>query len=266
MEVDPLSNTTSNTMPLAMRPAPSAAETAAALSNTLANNPTDTLGVLVVGERRFQGTKELFQWLNNLPKSEAYEIINNAHDIAFEHVNVLENALTQLYQWARESQVYEGTHNVDEFEQKWAEVVKIAKRRASQEKFMQRTRARAIEQWGKQDAEAFFVHITTKAMHDQISKMLTANLAFKDIRNAVNNAMIKRIGDKRHGSRGYKRILQGDLEKVTQMRNFKKPKAEQLRLCGLQLTQDGFCCEQGKGKSFYNSYCSILTNNSNNRP
>ena len=59
--------------------------------------------------------------------------------------------------------------------------------------------------------------------------MLTARLSFDDVRNAINNSIIKRIDEAKHGSRSHKRIIQGDLEKVTVLRKFKKPKARKIR-------------------------------------
>lgn len=70
----------------------------------------------------------------------------------------------------------------------------------------------------------------TLKVDEQVRKILTVNFVFQclldshDIRNAVNNAMLKRIAEKKHETRNHWRILQGDLEKVTMLRNFKKAK------------------------------------------
>jgi hypothetical protein len=212
----------------------------------LISDSAEILGGLTIGDKHFKTTEELLQWLSSIPKTDAYRIINNCHDVAFEQLNAIEQVLCDIHTWAQNHEVYEGTHDVHQFEEKWKEVAKIAQRRAAQRKTMDSLRQRAIREWGDR-AQSLLIHLRTKSMFDVLSKMLNAKLAFDDVRNAVNNAMIERIGGGKQGNRSQKRITQGDLEKVVNHRQFKKPRARKIRSCNLQISQDGFCCEHGKG-------------------
>jgi hypothetical protein len=214
--------------------------------SALISDSAEIQGGFTVEERTFRTTSDFTEWLATLPKTEAYRILNNCHDIAFEQINLVEQILCDLHLWAQQNQVYEGTHNLAEFEAKWASVTKIALKRAKDEKTIQSIQNKAVTNWGT-DAQRLFTHLRNKGMFDQVNKMLRQGLTFDQVRNAINNSMVKRLGVSGKGSRSQRRVILGDLEKVTELREFQRPKAKDIRTSNLDLTQDGFCCERGSG-------------------
>ncbi|KAJ5983061.1 hypothetical protein N7481_005160 [Penicillium waksmanii] len=69
--------------------------------------------------------------------------------------------------------------------------------------------------------------------------MLNIELTFNDIRNTIRGG--------KQGNYSQKQITQGNLKKAVNLRQFKKPRARKIRSYNIQISQDGFCCEYGKG-------------------
>lgn len=146
---------------------PEGSTTSSALvsKSTLISDSAEIQGGFTVEERTFRTTSDFTEWLATLPKTEAYRILNNCHDIAFEQINLIEQILCDLYLWAQQNQVYEGTHNLAEFEAKWASVTKIALKHAKDAKTIQSIQNKAVSNWGT-DVQRLFTYLRNKGMFD----------------------------------------------------------------------------------------------------
>ncbi|KAJ5385747.1 hypothetical protein N7509_008288 [Penicillium cosmopolitanum] len=151
-------------------------------STALIADLSESHGTIAIDNHVFHDTAALFEYLEMLPKPDAYQIVNSSQDIALEQLVTLSGCSGH--------KVYKGTDNKTEFEKCWARMSEITTKRAKDKKYMDGIVAKAVQHWGGLATKAFLIHAKTATMHQNISKMLMQKLPWKHLLNAVNNSII----------------------------------------------------------------------------
>ncbi|KAJ5413720.1 hypothetical protein N7509_000347 [Penicillium cosmopolitanum] len=159
-------------------------------STALIADLSESHGTITIDNHVFHDTAALFEYLEMLPKPDAYQIVNSSQDIALEQLATIERVLCAIHDWAQGHKVYKGTDNKTEFEECWARMSEITTKRAKDKKYMDGIVAKAVQHWGGLATKAFLIHAKTATMHQNISKMLMQKLPWKHLLNAVNNSII----------------------------------------------------------------------------
>ncbi|KAJ5552094.1 hypothetical protein N7494_001472 [Penicillium frequentans] len=130
-----------------------------------------------------------------------------------------------------------------------AQGIRTQHRKGNKER-IQLARNRASKVWSVKDTDRMWLYVKSRRVADQVNRMISDRLEFKDVQLAINNETVKRIAKSGQGISGKKGPTTGDIESARRNRCLDSIPADKLDQLHIMLDKEGFITSRpGKPKS-----------------
>jgi hypothetical protein len=191
--------------------------------------------------------QDALQLLRGYDKPTAYQLATQLLDKLVDYHDRVEQAISSLYNFVDEEELWKGQEDHAEFKRRWQEARKIQLRHKQNARYIAGVKRKAVTAWGQVEANAFFEHLKSRTMVELASIFVRSGLSYEQMRLAINNEVILRLSATRRGIRTTKGVIQGDLSKALTRKCLNPLVTNDLRAHGLRLDQDGYCCANTSG-------------------
>ncbi|KAJ9481738.1 hypothetical protein VN97_g11728 [Penicillium thymicola] len=153
-------------------------------------------------------------------------------------------AVSRWYDYVIQSGAWKKERTETGFREEWDRARQVHDRYQQNLAYIQTTHERASLRWGEQDASSLFTMVHTKAIAEQVSKLLAKNVTFDQMRKAVNHELVRRLGRVGRGHRRTKHWIQGDFSSAAACLCTEHLPPSRFKQLGLKLDQHGFLVEK----------------------
>ncbi|KAJ5971735.1 uncharacterized protein N7479_001653 [Penicillium vulpinum] len=204
---------------------------------------------LVLNMNTVPTVQDARQIVEQAPEEDRYTLQLKLGIYMLEKRDENEEAISIWYDYVIQSGVWKRERTEADFRDEWERARSIRDRHQRNLAYIEAMYQKAVSKCGVEHTQDLFVLIRTKTIAESVSKLLTLDASFEELRRGINHELVRRLANTGRGYRRAKYLIQGDLKRAAGSLCTEELRPSQFKTLGLALGPHGWLVERHRPPS-----------------